>query len=360
MESNLCLLFSLSQGVGPKTFLKLIKYFGSAEKAWNELNVESAKNLGIGQKLFEKFDLSRKNIDLADYLEKIKKAKVKVVGYTDTLYPQSLKQLDAPPIVLFCKGNLELLTSDLTIGIVGARKITTYGKDVTEKLTSELVLHDFCIVSGLAFGVDAIAHKTAIEHYGKTIAVLGCGVDCVTPLENQSLYEEILDRNGLILSEYRLGLSPSSGSFPARNRIIAGLSRGVLVTEAAEDSGSLITANEALKLGKFVFAVPGSINSQMSKGALKLLKQGAHIVTSTHDILEKLEVTSLNNKKNELDLSQFSSDEKLILELIQNEPLSMDEISRKTKIPITRLMALTSGLEMKGVVENKNGECVLK
>ncbi len=362
MESNACLLFSLSQGVGPKTFLKLIKHFGSAKKAWEDLDLETSKNLGIGEKIFEKFDASRKSIDLSSYIKKLEQAKVKVVGYTDVLYPQSLKKLDSSPIVLFCKGNLDLLQVTQTIGIVGARKITAYGRDVTEKLTSELVSNNFCIVSGLAFGVDAIAHKTALENKGNTIAVLGCGVDCVTPLENENLYEEILDKNGLIISEYRLGLPPSLGSFPARNRIIAALSLGILVTEAAEDSGSLITADEALKLENPVFAVPGSINSQMSRGTLKLLKHGAHLVTSAQDILSELKIknSELRIDKKSYEALSFTTEEKMILDLIQSEPLSMDEISKKTKIPIVGLMALVSGLEMKGAAKNKNGELALE
>lgn len=360
MEDVACLQFSLSKGIGPKTFLKLLAHFNSAHNAWEKLNISTAAELGIGEKTFLKFDASRKDIQISEYVKKLKQAKVKVIGFTNPLYPLCLKRLDSPPIVLFCKGNLELLKIERALGIVGARKITTYGKDVTEKLTSELVLHDFCIVSGLAFGVDAVAHKAAISNDGKTIAVLGCGVDCVTPLENERLYEEILDSGGLIISEYRLGLPPSTGSFPARNRIIAALSLGVLVTEAAEDSGSLITAEEALKLQKSVFAVPGSIHSQMSKGTLKLLKQGAHIVASASDILEEFEIKPRDFSKSEIDLSRFSHDEKIILEIIQNESQSMDDISKKTKIPLIKLMALTSGLEMKGIVESKNGELMLR
>lgn len=359
MEDNSCLQFGLSKGIGPKTFLKLIKHFGTAKNAWNNLELKSAKELGIGEKTFLKFESSKKELDIEKYLQKLEQAKVNIVGFTNPLYPSSIKLLDSPPIVLFCKGNSELLKHIQNIGVVGARKITSYGKDVTEKLTSDLVLNDFCIVSGLAFGVDAVAHKTALEHKGKTIAVLGCGVDCVTPLENERLYEEILDNGGLIISEYRLGLPPSAGSFPARNRIIAALSLGVLVTEAAEDSGSLITAEEALKLQKPVFAVPGSINAQMSQGTLKLLKQGAHIVTNSQDILEKLEIKPQDNKKKDLDLSRFSENEKLILELIQQESLSMDEISKKTKIPVFKILGIITNLELQGIMRNNGGEVSL-
>ncbi len=367
-ENSACLCFSLSDGIGPKTFIRLLKHFGSAKNAWKDLDSANFKHAGISENLYKKFDSFRKTFDLNEYLEKLNKTKVTVISYTSDKYPELLKQLQSPPIILFCKGNLELLNSTTNIGVVGARKITSYGKDVTEKLVSELVAYDFTIISGLAFGVDATAHKTALENNGKTIAVLGCGVDCCTPAENQDLYEKILDHGGLIISEYPLGQPPSAGSFPARNRIIAGLSLGVLITEAAEDSGSLITAEEARKLGRPVFAVPGSINSQMSKGALKLIRNGAILVQSSKDILETFEVKMQNGftasrakgKITSQKLKGLNTKEKQIVQLVENEAISLDLISKQTKIPTVKLMVLVSSLEMRGILENKNGEVKLK
>lgn len=360
-ENEACLRFSLIDGIGPKAFLKLIGEFGSAETAWEELVERNTKTTVISLRLLENLYAFQQTFNFQEYLGKLKKAKVKVVGYTDNKYPSLLKSLANPPIVLYCKGNLELLASSKTIGVVGARKITSYGKDVTEKLVSELIPYGFCMVSGLAFGVDAIAHKVSIECQGSTIAVLGCGVDCCTPTENQDLYEQILDNNGLIISEYPLGMPPAPGTFPARNRIIAGLSLGVLVTEAAEDSGSLITAAEAIKLNRPVFAVPASIHSQMSKGALKLIKQGGKLVSSGEDIIENFQFQIANFKSiNKLQNLKLSKEEKKVVELVENEEMSLDLLSKKTSIPITKLMGIVSSLEMRGVLDNRAGEISLK
>lgn len=349
---------SLFEGIGPKKYLGLIKKFGSAENAWEKLDSSNSKDTGISENLFQKFNLFRFEFKLDDYLQKLKKTKATFVSYTDQRYPNSLKDLDAPPIGIFCKGNLELLSSKNNIGVVGARKITSYGRDVTQHITSELSRNYMVITSGLALGVDASAHQTAIDLKGGTIAVLGCGVDCVSPTENQDLYEKILDNNGLIISEYPLGMPPSKGSFPARNRIIAALSLGVLITEAAEDSGSLITAEEALKLGRKVFAVPGPITSQMSRGSLKLLKQGAKLVSSADDILDELSMKDQksNVKNTEQILKTLNAQEKKVVSLLETESLSLDSLSKIAKIPIHTLLGVVTKLELQGILKNVRGE----
>ena len=205
-------------------------------------------------------------------------------------------------------------------------------------------------------GVDAVAHKTAIDNNGKTIAVLGCGVDCVTPAENLNLYNEILEKGGCILSELPLGHPPSKGSFPARNRIVAGLSLGVLVTEGAEDSGALITAEYAFKNNRKVFAVPGSITSSLSKGPYKLLKKGAILVTSGEDILKELKVQN-SKLKTTAPNSKFrvrgeTREEQIILKILANEPLHFDEIVRRTGINSSKLGSVLSLMEIKGMVRN--------
>lgn len=361
-EKSASLAFSLFEGIGPKTFIRLIKKFETAENAWKNLNSDNFKDAGVSENLFKKYDSFRSEFKLNEYLEKLNRARVKVIGYTEKEYPDSLKKLDAPPIVLYCKGNIKLLDSKSNVGVVGARKITSYGKEVTEKIVSELVSSGITIVSGLALGVDAQSHKVALENNGSTIAVLGCGVDCCNPSENQDLYEKILDGKGLVISEYPLGMPPSKGSFPARNRIIAGLSLGVLITEAAEDSGSLITAEEAKKLGRPVFAVPGSINSQMSKGAIKLLKQGGKLVTTASDILEHLQIKSQNAKLkiSSQKLKELNREERKIIKILENEPLPLDLISKKTKIPIHKLLGIVSTLEMRGILSSSSGEIKLK
>ena len=200
-------------------------------------------------------------------------------------------EIPNPPFVLFGKG---LKFQDLqdefskTIGVVGSRKPTYYGQEITEKFSSDLSVSGFTIVSGLALGVDAISHESALKNGGKTIAVLGCGVDCCTPNTNQNIYDKIIAGNGCVISEVPLSYMPGKGLFPARNRIIAGLSQAVLVTEGAEDSGSLITADFAFKFFRKVFAVPGPINSALSKGPYKLIEKGAKLVTSAQNIIDEL------------------------------------------------------------------------
>ncbi len=374
-EKNSTLGFSLGNGVGPKRFQSLLKLFGSAKLAWNG-GAPEFKKAGIGGVNFAKFGSFRKEFVLNEYLQKLKNAKVEFIPFGDRLYAESLRKLPDPPIGLFVKGNKKLLLKQNSIGVVGARKITSYGRQVTENLVRELCSADFTIVSGMAMGVDGVAHKSAIENDGSTIAVLGCGVDCPYPKENERLYEEILDSNGLIISEYPLGMPASQGTFPARNRIIAALSQAILITEAAEDSGSLITAEWAIRLNKKVFAVPGPITSQMSRGAIKLLKQGAVLVSSAEDILDELSIKNLPaggqgkkvNIKNTRSINSgqaykilnISKEEEKIIKAIESERLTIDEISKMTKISARKLLVVISGLEMKGIVSQASGKFFLK
>lgn len=348
--------FSLSN-FGPKSFQKVLKSFENLEKAWNG-NKEDYEKIGIIGKTFEKFDEFRKSFDVEKYLEKLEKEKVELVSFLDKKYPPSLKKLDNSPIGLFVKGNVSLLSEKFRIGVVGTRKVTNYGRDVTEILVSNLVKSGAVIVSGLALGVDGIAHKVSLDNKGLTIAVLGCGVDCCFPSENKDLYNKILENNGLIVSEYPLSMQPNKGTFPARNRIIAALSEGVLVTEAALGSGSLITADYGLKLSKKVFAVPGMINSQMSKGTLELLKKGAKLVTSEKDILEEFRIQNFESgiKKSKLERLNLTKEEKKIVSLLQNEEMTIDELSKKIKLPVSKLFISISNLELKGIIKNSGGK----
>ncbi len=368
MEGNFALAFSNSSGVGPKSYQRLLKVFGSAENAWNSSSAEKFKEAGVGKVNFAKFEAFKTKFNIANYVEKLRKTKVEFIPYGDKYYPVGLTKIDSPPIGLYVKGDKELLLETQDIGVVGARKITSYGAQVTENLVSELCRAGFVIVSGMAAGVDAAAHKAAIESDGKTIAVLGCGVDCPYPKENERLYEEILDSNNLVISEYPLGMSANPGTFPARNRIVSALSLAVLITEAAEDSGSLITADHALTQGKTVFAVPGPITSQMSRGSLKLLKQGAVLVSSAEDILEKLKVknqsaswrTKVKNATQNSKFLNLNKEEQKIIECLENEEMTIDEIARETKIPISKLSIFLSEMELKGMVASNSGKWGVK
>ena len=358
MEEKLYWLgFSVFPGVGSKKFSLLLQTFDSAKKAW-EANSDNLENV-LGESLTTQFLLFRKTFDLETYAEKIADKKIQFVTLLDKEYPILLKQ-QQPPFLLYVKGNLSLLNSEKTIAVVGTRNITPYGKEVTQTLTSELVQNNFVIVSGLAFGVDAIAHETTVRQGGKTIAVLGCGVDCCTPLTNQYIYNHILDSGGTIVATFPPGAGASRGSFPARNSTIAGLSLGVLVTEGTHDSGALITAQRAKEYGRPVFAVPGPITSQLSKGANYLLQNGAVAVTNAGDIIKRLGYTSVVTDKGmgwrkEYPHANFSSDELQIIDMLQLEPLHIDQIARNIEKDIKSIGSLLSMMEIKGFIKNNGG-----
>jgi len=361
MESLFYLSFSLADGIGPKTFELLLKKFGTAEKAW-ESSVNELKDAGLGPKTIDALNLFRNTYNPKEYIQKLEKNKIWYISQNDKEYPESLKKLPNPPIVVFGRGDKSCLSSPKTIGVVGARKVTSYGREVTEGLVADLVSYGFTIISGMALGVDAIAHIVCLENNGAAIAVLGNGVDLPFPRENQSLYQNIIEQGSAIISEYPPGTNPSKGSFPARNRIIAALSDGILITEAAEDSGSLITADWSLKLNKKVFAVPGPITSRMSDGTSRLLKQGAVLVQNTQDILNEFslqfpsgQASSNKSKKINYKKMGLAKDEIKILKLLENEEMTVDELSKRVNYSVPVIMQILGVMEIKGIIGNING-----
>ncbi|MBI1919141.1 DNA-protecting protein DprA, partial [Candidatus Microgenomates bacterium] len=246
-----------------------------------------------------------------------------------------------------------------SIAVVGTRKISNYGREVTRFLVGELVNAGLTIVSGLAIGVDAAAHETTLEAGGKTIAVLGCGVDCCNPRTNQWLYDKIISGNGVVVSEMPLGHFALKGLFPARNRIISGLSLGVLVIEGAGDSGALITARDAGEQGREVFAVPGPITSSLSVGPAELIKKGAKLVVSARDILEELDIGPRANPTSPLRFRsglrgvQATPEEEKILQVLENGELHFDEIVRKSAMETSQVGSLLSIMEIKGMVRSQ-------
>jgi DNA processing protein len=335
-ERDYWLGFSTISGIGPAKFKKLLAEFKTAKSAW---------------------EAKKPDFSIENYLKELKKKYVWFITLQDENYPELLKGIKNPPFVLYGKGQVPDDTwFEHSIGVVGARRTTQYGREVTKLLTTELVLNGFTIVSGLALGVDAVSHMTALENNGRTIAVLGCGVDCCNPRENQSIYDDILKSNNCIVSEFPLGMRPTQWTFPARNRIIAGLSQAVLVTEGAEDSGSLITAKFALKFGRKVFAVPGPITSSMSKGPYKLISSGAKLVVTADDILKELKIVGQNPPSSRLRRAKGETkEEDLILKLLNQEPLHFDELIRRTKFKSSQLSSILSLMEIKGLIKSLSG-----
>lgn len=358
MEEKLYWLgFSAFPGVGPKRFKALLDKFHSAENAWKADKSELERVLG--RFITANFSEFRKAFKSDVYYQKLITNKVSFLTLTDEEYPSLLKEIKDSPFVLYFKAHNDFFNSlqrKRKIAIVGTRKITSYGREVTRQLTEELVDSGFVIVSGLAYGVDACAHKTTIESKGITIAVLGCGVDCCNPSANLNLYNQIIDTGGAIISEIPLGIAPTKGSFPSRNRIIAGLSEAVIVTEGAEDSGALYTAEDALNIGRLVFAVPGQITSQLSKGPNSLIAKGAKLVMGIEDIMQELmangEGQIVNQRKA---IVGDNEEEQAIIDLLLNEELHFDELIKKINIDSSKLGTILSIMEMKGLIKSHSG-----
>lgn len=358
-EKKYWLGFSAFAGIGPLRFKLLLEYFGTARKAWTASKSALLK-INLGDKLTEHFISFRDNFELDNYQKQIEEKRIWVITIKDNNYPQLLKQIPAAPFILYIRGNRDI-DWDLgkAIAVVGTRKITSYGEVVTRAITRGLVRADIVIVSGMAYGVDAIAHEAAIESGGKTIAVLGCGVDVVHPKTNSTIYWKIIRGAGWVISEFPLGQFATKGLFPARNRIISGMTLGTVVTEGATDSGSLITAAYAAEQGREVFAIPGPITSSLSAAPIKLIKQGAKLVTDAKDILEELNITRVQRNKDAKtqrnENQKLSIEEKKIVELLQKENLHFDDLVRESKIFPAKLAGVLTAMELKDLIHQKGG-----
>jgi len=296
-------------------------------------------------------------ISLEDDYRLIQKHNVKLIKYTDPSYPDSLKNISDPPFLIYLRGELKK-EDEKAVALVGTRRATAYGKIAAKKLARELARAGLTIVSGMARGIDTCAHEGALEEGGRTIAVLGCGVDIVYPPENNSLMKEIID-HGAVISEFSLGTKPFARNFPRRNRIISGLSRGVVVVEAPLKSGALITADFALEQGKEVFAVPGIITSPYSKGTNRLLKEGAKVVEDAADVLEEIGVSFSDIKISSFD-NQLSFEEKIVLDELTAKPSHIDELIKKTGLPVGKIADILIKLQLKGMVKELPGKFFIK
>jgi len=282
-----------------------------------------------------------------------------VINLRDEEYPKRLKDIYDPPALLYVRGELKK-EDEFAISIVGSRKTTPYGRWFTEKVSQELARHGVTIVSGMARGIDSLAHWGAISGGGRTIAVLGCGVDVIYPSENRNLFAKIIDR-GAILSEFPMGSPPEGGHFPRRNRIISGLSLGVVVVQASEKSGSLITAGYALEQGREVFAVPGNVGTESSRGTHRLIKEGAKLVESSEDILEEIlpQWRGEGEKipKVETPRPDLTEEEKVLYELLGGTPLHIDAMIRESRLDPGKVSSLLLNLELKGMISQWPGKC---
>ncbi len=337
-------------GLGPIRLKAIVDYFKDPKLAW-EADQKQLLQIGIPKNAVELLAETRKKLDPQTYIESIRKSNIKWITVFDQDYPSLLKQIYDPPIVLYYKGEFQP-QDEKAIGVVGTRKMTSYGRVVTTQFTQGLVSAGLTIVSGLARGVDSEAHWTAVKNEGRTLAILGGGLNQIYPPENRSLAEKIIDGYGAVMSEFPPDYPSMPGNFPARNRIISGLSLAILVTEAAQDSGSLITARLALEQGREVFAVPGPITSNLSKGPIDLIKEGARPVTSADEILEELGITKRSNMLDTSNITDLSEEEKQVLEILDNENRHIDEIGRMLNFPSPKISSLLLKMEISGLVQS--------
>lgn len=352
MNTDVPFLVALSSapGIGPKKTQVLLEFFKSAQEVWDANKKDLEKILG--PKDFNQFIEYREKTDVETNFSLLSKQGIKVLTILEDSYPSSLREISSPPPVIYYKGDLLSTLEHPCIAVVGTRLVSSYGRQVTEQLVEGLVAAGFTIVSGLARGVDAVAHRTAVDNHGFTVAVLGGGLNRVYPVENIKLATDIVSGSGSVISEFPPHQPPIPSNFPARNRIISGLCIGVLVTEAAEDSGSLITADFALEQGREVFAVPGPITSKLSKGPSRLLKMGAKLVSGVEDILEELNISKLTRTPTVLAYIPQNDSEAKILAHLEIEARSVDQLVKLTGFTTAQTSATLTLLEIKGVLTN--------
>ncbi len=339
--------FNAVRGIGPVRLRRLIERFGDVRAAW-EAPDAALKEAGLDRRSLESLLHARRTLDLDALLRHLQATPFHLLTWEDEGYPASLRELEAPPPVLFVWGTL-LPEDRWAAAIVGTRKATTYGREVAYRLAKALARNGITVVSGLARGIDAIAHRAALEGGGRTIAVLGSGLDRIYPAEHRKLAAEIA-AHGALISEYPLGTPPEAVNFPPRNRIISGLSRAVVVVEAGVKSGSLITADYAAEQGRDVFAVPGSILSPASAGCNRLLRDGAGVVTEAEDIILALGWERLAEAREAQTVLPETPTEALLLQNLSVEPLHVDELARRCALSAAEVSSTLVVMELKGMV----------
>jgi DNA processing protein len=346
--------FNLVKGIGPAKVQALVDHFGGLAAAWNAPVYELQK-VGLDARAIESVLVARKELDLDRQLARCEAAGVQLLAWDGAGYPRYLREIPNAPPLLYVRG--EILESDQwAVAVVGTRRLSAYGQQVTQRLVRGLAGAGITIISGLARGIDTIAHRTALEAGGRTIAVLGSGLDSIYPPENRGLAREIVTQErGAIVSDYPLGTEPDGKNFPPRNRLISGLSLGVVIVEAGEKSGALITANFAAEQNREVFAVPGNINSPSSRGTNSLIQQGAKLVTSVDDILEELNLQMVQEQVAVQMALPETAEEALLLAQLSHEPRHVDDLGRAVGLPSAAVSSTLTLMELKGMVQQVGG-----
>lgn len=340
--------------IGSSFIQRLYHYFGDIESAFNATDLSQIEGLNI--KKAEKYLRLRDKLDVDKIVAEVENRGINYLTFDDEKYPRMLKNIDAPPSVIYYKGDLFGCNLDKTLAVVGSRRATGYAREALAQIISELNGTDICIVSGLASGIDTTAHVSALDNNLKTVGVIASGFDYTYPAANKELYKRIENGCGAVLSEYYPTFEPLKFRFPQRNRIVSGLSYGTLVAEASLKSGALITANLTLEQGRELMCIPGLITNPNTQGIYKLLKNGATLVTCADDILEALGWEIKVEQKSLFSLPDLSEDEKVIYDTLEIEEKSVDELQAFTKLSIDNLLMYLTTMELKGIIKQVDGD----
>ena len=356
------LALSLVPGVGSILIKRLLDRFNTPEAVFRAPLKELLRIEGLGQRVAGEIRKGPSEKVVERELSLLGKTGGRVVTLKDDDYPKRLKDIYDPPALLYLRGELRR-EDELAVAIVGSRKTSGYGREITERIGEDLARHGVTVVSGMARGIDSVAHHGALQGGGRTIAVLGCGVDVIYPSENRNLFYRIVDQ-GAVVSEFPMGSPPEAGHFPRRNRIISGLSIGVVIVQASADSGSLITAGYALEQGREVFAVPGNVGAEGSRGTNQLIKEGAKLVEASEDILEEIlpqwRRDEEMGRKGEAPVLHLTEGEKSLYGLLNETPLHIDAIIRESRLDPGSVSSLLLNLELKGLISQWPGKCFSK
>jgi DNA processing protein len=356
------LALSLTHGLGSVLIKRLLDRFKTPEAVFHAPLKDLMQIEGLGERVAGEIRKGPLEKAVKREFALLEKVGGTILTLRDDAYPRRLKDIYDPPVLLYVRGELRR-EDELAVAIVGSRKTSPYGRWFTEKIGQDLAGHGVTIVSGLARGIDSVAHIGALEGGGRTIAVLGCGIDVIYPSENRNLFQQIVG-HGAVLSEFPMGSPPEGGHFPRRNRIISGLSIGVVIVQASAKSGSLITAKYALEQGREVFAVPGNVGAEGSRGTNQLIKEGAKLVESSADILEEVLPQWKRGEgiteKAETPGRDLVGSEKILYELLGETPLHIDAIIRESQLDPGKVSSVLLNLELKGLISQWPGKCFSK
>jgi DNA processing protein len=358
-----CIALNMLPTVGPVRLRKLLEVFKNPERILMAKRGELRGVEGIGNEVAEQISNWEATVDLAAELERVREFGATVIIQDSPSYPKSLREIHAPPIVLYVWG--ELTERDHhAIGIIGARRTTHYGTESAKKLAYQIAYAGLTVISGLARGIDTAAHQGALAAKGRTIAVIGSGLSKLYPPENQALAEKIRNGNGAIVSEFSMEIEPDRQTFPMRNRIISGWSHGILVVEAGLNSGALITASQAIEQNRSVYAVPGQINAPSAMGSNRLIQQGAKLVMDASDILDDLQIllpeTKPSSEAAARPLPELTTDERRVYDAIESSETPIDRIATKSELPSAVVSSALLRLELKRLVKQLPGKYFVK